>query len=210
MKRFAYPCFIVCMLLVGCEAKPRLEDVQTIDRLTQQVTALTQQAATQHDSIRYLQEDLAVAVAAVAAHEARLSPTKRAAAKALPTTGILYHKPEVTKLQDNEMAEVLSLTDSTVSLSAEDYQARAYRVCNGPADSTLEYCNCSHYVYVATGTYDMPQDYQLFRIGPFYLAEFIVAKGSNKKQSLLAIRHDVRGRKRIDVFRIAADGIFPQ
>jgi hypothetical protein len=210
MKRFIYPYFLASTLLVGCEARPRLEDVQTINRLTQQVAALTQQAAAQHDSIGYLQEDLAVAEAAVAVHEARLSPAKRAAARALPTTGILYHRPEVTKLRDTEMAEVLSLADSTVSLNAEDYQVRAYRVCNGPADGTLEYCNCSHYVYVATGTYDMPQDYQIFRIGPFYLAEFIAAKGSTKEQPLLAIRHDIRGRKHTDVFRITADGIFSQ
>jgi len=84
---------------------------------------------------------------------------------------------------------------------------RAYRVCNGPADATLDYCNCSHYVYVAVSSYDIPEEYHLFRLGPFYLAKFVSAKGSTKERPLLAVSHDMKGHKRTDVFGISASGV---
>lgn len=206
MKIVAYLYLLPVALLMGCEANPRPQDVQAIVRLTRQADSLSRQAKTQHDSLAMLREDLATAAALVAEQEAQRNPAKPSAAQAVPTTGVLYHTPEVTRLPDAEMAEVLSLADSTVSIDADNYKVVAYRVCNGPPDNTLEYCNCSHYVYLATCTYDLPADYQLYRIGPFFMPQLTSTKGT-KEQPLLAVQHEIRGRKRTDVFRISAEGV---
>ncbi|MCC2545422.1 hypothetical protein LJY25_03115 [Hymenobacter sp. BT175] len=117
-----------------------------------------------------------------------------------------YKKPEITALADADLPEVLSLLDTTATFMANEFDIKAYRVCNGPADPDLEYCNCSHYVYVGLGTYDLPQEYKAFRIGPFYLAQF-TGWNQDKDNPVLYIQHDVKGRKHVDTFRISMAGI---
>jgi hypothetical protein len=106
----------------------------------------------------------------------------------------LYEKPYIKKLEDSEFAEVVSLFDTLTEFHTNNYSIRALTACNGPADPELEYCNCSHFIYITTGTYDLPQEYQIFKIGPFFLPEFVGWNDATASPKL-SIQHDVKGEK---------------
>lgn len=175
---------------------------------------LQRQLQTQQDTLRRLRQQLirtqqnleetalmanaATSAATAAVGSARTRPS------AVPA-GTLYGKAAIVKLPDEEMAEVLSLADSTSSSGGEEFSVKAYRVCNGPADATLDYCNCSHYVYLALESEGMPYEYKLYRLGPFFgarLAGWTPGKDGLRGQTTLRIRHDVKGRQKTDAFRV--------
>ncbi|GAA3928976.1 hypothetical protein [Hymenobacter algoricola] len=135
---------------------------------------------------------------------AAAAPSPPTAAPPVAAAPRLYQQPVITAT-DAELPEVLSLLDSTTTFQADYYPIKAFRICNGPTDTAREYCNCSHYVYIALNTDDLPYECKGFRIGPFYEARF---KGwnSDKKNPALRIEHEVGGRRKTDTFRIAWDG----
>jgi hypothetical protein len=74
----------------------------------------------------------------------------------------------LTEIKNFEFAEVL-LNDSVVGkLNNDNYLCKIIEACNGPADPDLEYCNCSFNYYIANGAFDLPPDFKLFKLGPFY------------------------------------------
>ena len=217
------------LLLLGCQPQsdPQLTRLQT--QLTAQqdtLRRLHRELAGQQDSVRRVRQRLArtqeileeTAQMANYIMQGEAGPARaRPRAGALPA-GTLYGKPAIVRLPDEEMAEVLALADTTTSSTADDYSITAYRACNGPSDATLDYCNCSHYVYLALGTNDLPNEYKLFRIGPFYEARFAgwgetkasgpqPADGGPRGYSVLRIRHDLKGRSRTDTFRVSWQGV---
>ncbi|UOQ50851.1 hypothetical protein [Hymenobacter cellulosivorans] len=168
---------------------------------------LRQEIARKNDSLVLLTSQLAQAQA--------LTPTTTSvvAAAAVPVTAVaddqptpqLYRQPVITPLS-TELAEVLSLIDSTTTFAADNYSIRASRACNGPSDQELDYCNCSNFIYLSLDTYNMPYEYKAYRIGPFYEAEFKGWKGT-KARADLQISHNVKGQKRVNTFRISWAGV---
>ncbi|ALJ00707.1 hypothetical protein [Rufibacter tibetensis] len=118
-----------------------------------------------------------------------------------PVNAKLYGKVSSSEIKGLEFAEVLAIAEADTSFSSDDYEVRVYLACNGPADPELEECNCSHYAYVTTGTYDMPIDYRLFRVGPFFMPKF-GRWGGTKQQPELTIEHQVKGKPEKTIVRV--------
>lgn len=209
------------LLLLGCQRQPAPQLARLQTQLTTQqdtLRQLRQELSRQQDSVRQARmrlaatqerlEETALAANALAAPSA-VSVAPKQLAKPAPV-GRLYGKAAVVTLPDTEMAEVLTLADSTSSASGGEFSVKAYRVCNGPADLTLDFCNCSHYVYLALDSGEMPYEYKLYRLGPFYearLAGWAEGTGDYRGQPVLRIRHDMKGRQQTDTFRVSWRGV---
>lgn len=214
------------LLLLGCQRQPDPQLARLHAQLTTQQDTLRQlrrALASQQDSVRLARlrlaatqerlEETAQLANYIEQGETGQPPRRRSRPASIPA-GTLYSKPAVVTLPDAEMAEILSIADSSTTHEAKDYAARAYLVCNGPADATIDECNCSHYVYLALGTYDLPNEYKLFRLGPFFEADFagwskgpVQNQDEESNQLTLRIRHDMKGRQQTDAFRISWQGV---
>jgi hypothetical protein len=118
----------------------------------------------------------------------------------------LYQRPVIQEINNAEFAEVISSTDTVATFIADEFRITAVSVCNGPADPNLEYCNCSNFIYVVTATDGEYSDYRLFKIGPFYLPQFKGWK-KDKVSPELTIEHEVKGKKKIHIYRITETGV---
>lgn len=119
--------------------------------------------------------------------------------------GDLYEDlPTIRIINDYEFAEVLGEMDTIAKSKGSDYLVKIIRVCNGPANPEIEYCNCSHNFYVVTGQYDLPPEFNLFSIGPFYLGKI---DGIEIKEGVpvASISHNVKGMNQKIHFKILAD-----
>ncbi|RAK69423.1 hypothetical protein [Hymenobacter edaphi] len=202
------------LLLLGCQPQPDPQATAQPGHLNQ-LTQLQHRLQTQQDTLRRLRrrldstqrqlEETALAANALLPAGTAPAPGGRLRPAQVPA-GTLYGKPAAVALADTEMAEVLSLADSTSSGAGPEFSVKAYRVCNGPADATLEFCNCSHYVYLALDTGDLPYEYRLYRVGPFYQAQ-LAGWAQDGEQPVLRIRHDIKGRRQTDAFRIGWKGV---
>lgn len=122
-----------------------------------------------------------------------------------PVTAKLYDKIGSSEIKDFEFAEVLAIAEADTAIGSNDYEVRVYLACNGPADPDIDECNCSHYAYVTTGTYDLPIDYRLFKVGPFFLPKFS-KWGGTKEQPELIIEHQVKGKAEKTVIKVLGFG----
>ena len=221
MRKSLSTLFTAGALLMGCQRQPDAQLARLQSRLAAQQDSLRQlrrELTGQQDSVQQMrarlgatQERLEETAQAANALEQGLQASTPAKPRvgAVPA-GTLYGKPAVVLLPDEEMAEVLTLADSTSSAGSEEFSVKAYRVCNGPADLTLDYCNCSHYVYLALESGGIPYEYKLYRLGPFYearLAGWAQGQDDHQGQPILRIRHDMKGRKKTDAFRISCRGV---
>jgi hypothetical protein len=118
-----------------------------------------------------------------------------------PVTAKLYDKIGSSEIKDFEFAEVLAIAEADTAFGSNDYEVRVYLACNGPADPDIDECNCSHYAYVTTGTYDMPNDYKLFKVGPFFMPKFS-KWGGTKEQPELTIEHQVKGKAEKTIIKV--------
>lgn len=130
-----------------------------------------------------------------------LAKKEKSSYVSFPSTAKLYSKIEATEVKDFEFAEVLSIAEADTAFFSEDYGVRTYLVCNGPPDSDIDECNCSHYAYITTGTYDLPNEYRLFKVGPFFMPKFS-KWGGTKLQPELTLLHQVKGKTKATVIRI--------
>ena len=130
---------------------------------------------------------------------------KTEADSAEPVSINLNGKIETSEINDLELAEVLSIADADTAIGTDDFEIRAYLVCNGPPDLNIDGCNCSHYAYVAMHTYDMPFEYSLSKVGPFFMPKF-GGWGGAKNQPELTIQHQVKGKPVTTIIKAAAFG----
>lgn len=95
------------------------------------------------------------------------------------------------KLSNEEFAEVVSTSTDIGRDYNNDYACRIVACCNGPSDPKLEYCNCSTNYYIANGTFDLPNEFNLFKIGPFYSVDTAyISKGESINSFNFTIVHN--------------------
>ncbi|MCC3158475.1 hypothetical protein LJ737_14590 [Hymenobacter sp. 15J16-1T3B] len=197
----AYLLLFLVLAAAACQRGP--------DEATQrQLAQLRQQVARQSDTLDRLHQELRRAAAAANHPCPADSAAARPRLRELPS-GTLYGTPAAVELPDAELAEVLSVADTSVYAQADDCAVRAYLLCNGPGDATLDYCTCSHYVYLALTGGDAVEEYKLFRVGPFFEAKLVGWENNDAKSSplTLRIRHNQKGRPKTDAFRVSWRGV---
>jgi hypothetical protein len=79
-----------------------------------------------------------------------------------------YFPIKEEKITNHELAEILGNCDLISSKINDNYECRVFSVFTGPSDPGYEGCNKSCYYYISNGKYDLPEKYNLFKIGPFY------------------------------------------
>ena len=72
------------------------------------------------------------------------------------------------KMNYTVLAELLGNIDLVSSKTNDEFECRLFSVFNGPSDPGYEGCNKSCYYYISNGKYDLPEKYNLFKVGPFY------------------------------------------
>ena len=103
---------------------------------------------------------------------------------------ILYSPVTEQKMNYTVLAELLGNIDLVSSKTNDEFECRLFSVFNGPSDPGYEGCNKSCYYYISNGKYDLPEKYNLFKVGPFYQpikAELIPEEAKNRLK--LIIKH---------------------
>ena len=94
------------------------------------------------------------------------------------------------EVKNSELAEILGLCKLEDSKINNDYECRVFNVCNGPTDAELDYCNCSTNYYLSNTTTDLPTEYKIFKVGPFYEVETANLENGEKEGTfILTIKH---------------------
>ena len=112
-----------------------------------------------------------------------------------------YSPLKKQKIKNNELAEILGICELVKSEINEEFSCRIFSVLNGPADPGLEMCNRSSYFYISNAFYELPEKYNLFKIGPFYETTKVELI-SNKNDFELIINHIKNGKTIITYYLI--------
>ena len=112
------------------------------------------------------------------------------------------------EIKNAELAEVLGLCELESSKTNNDYECRVFNVCNGPTDAELEYCNCSTNYYLSNIKTDLPTEYKIFKIGPFYEVEKANLENGEKQGTfILTVKHGKNGKKLENKFMVSFKSI---
>jgi hypothetical protein len=107
------------------------------------------------------------------------------------------------EVKSKELAEVLNLAELLSKKSNDSFDCKVFSCHNGPSDPELEYCNESINYYISNGKYDLPYEFKLFKIGPFYTVEKAALTTSSKDNAfLLTIHHKYDKEKWITQYLI--------
>lgn len=118
------------------------------------------------------------------------------------------HNKEVKNTELAELAEVLGLCKLESSKTNNDYECRVFNVCNGPSDPELEYCNCSTNYYLSNTKTDLPTEYKIFKVGPFYEVEGVnLDSGEKDGTFILTIKHGKNEKKLENKFLVSFSSI---
>lgn len=121
------------------------------------------------------------------------------------TSNTLYGGIKPEPINDIEMAELINGFDTTISHWNGHFYIRILKACNGQADLNLDYCNCSDNIYISTGAADIPEEYYLFRIGPYMEAKI---DSLDRKNSELIFSHQVEGKTKKEKLKINLTKIY--
>lgn len=120
----------------------------------------------------------------------------------------LVNDSSITKVQNEELAEILSLCHLDTSHLNETFEVRLFRVNNGPGNPDLPYCNSSTNFYICNSMSGLPQDIRLFRIGPFFELESMKFITQNDAQHyILKVSHLISNQKIESRYRIGFDSV---
>lgn len=101
----------------------------------------------------------------------------------------LYEEIQPEPINDYDFAKLINTFDTTISYWNGEFYTKIIKSCNGQSDLDLEYCNCSDNIYISTGTEDLPEEYYLYKIGPFMEAKI---DSLDKKNMELIFNHKVK------------------
>jgi hypothetical protein len=94
------------------------------------------------------------------------------------------------EVKSKELAEVLNLAELLSKKSNDSFDCKVFYCHNGPSDPELEYCNESINYYISNGKYELPYQFKLFKVGPFYTVEKASLTTSTRDDGfLLTIHH---------------------
>lgn len=94
------------------------------------------------------------------------------------------------ELKNSEFAEVLNTAELLTKKSNDDFDTKVFFCYNGASDPELEYCNNSINYYISNGKYDLPNEFKLFKVGPFYTVDKAsLTPGPNTSTYVLTINH---------------------
>ena len=116
----------------------------------------------------------------------------------------------ITKVENEELAEVLSLCHLDTSHLNESFEVRLFRVNNGPGNPDLPYCNSSTNFYICNSMCGLPPDIRLFKIGPFFeLDSMKFITQSDNQHYILTVRHLISNRSVESLYRIDYESVTP-
>ncbi|MDF3078006.1 MAG: hypothetical protein K0S09_1895 [Sphingobacteriaceae bacterium] len=119
-----------------------------------------------------------------------------------------FESMKQTELKGYEFAEVLNSAELLAKRTNDNYDCKVFYCYNGPSDPELDYCNNAANYYISNGTYDLPNDFRLFKVGPFYLVEkATLSPGSKKETYLLTIQHKYDEEKYTTEYLIGFDSV---
>jgi hypothetical protein len=115
----------------------------------------------------------------------------------------------VTKVLNDELAEVLSLCHLDTSLMNNSYELRLFRVENGPGNPDLDYCNSSTNYYLCNSFCGLPSDIRLFKIGPFFELDSmkLITTQKDSEKYLLKLFHWLSNHRFVSTYGIEFDSI---
>ncbi|WMJ75352.1 hypothetical protein RCC89_19630 [Cytophagaceae bacterium ABcell3] len=111
----------------------------------------------------------------------------------------LYEVIQVEPINDYEFAELINTFDTTISYWNGEFYTRIIKSCNGQSDLDFEYCNCSDNIYISTGTEDIPEEYYLYKVGPYMEAKI---DSLDKKNMELIFSHKVKDKMKKEKVKI--------
>ena len=95
-----------------------------------------------------------------------------------------------TELRDFEFAEVLNSSEVLAKRSTGEFDCKVFYCYNGPSDPELEVCNNATNYYISNGKYDLPNEFRLFKVGPFYQVDKAsLMAGPDESTCILTINH---------------------
>ena len=95
-----------------------------------------------------------------------------------------------TELKNFEFAEVLNSSELLGKKSTGDFDCKVFFCYNGPSDPELEYCNNATNYYISNGRYELPTEFRLFKVGPFYQVDkATVTDGPDENSCILTVDH---------------------
>lgn len=112
---------------------------------------------------------------------------------------VLYGVVKPVPVNDFTFAKLINSFDTTISHWNGEYYTRIVKACNGQADLSLEYCNCSDNIYVSTGSPDIPEEYYLFKIGPYME---VVIDSLDREKSELIFHHKIKDKIKSERLKI--------
>jgi hypothetical protein len=110
-------------------------------------------------------------------------------------------------VKNKEFAEVLNLAELLDKKSNNTFDCKVFTCHNGPSDPELEYCNESINYYISNGKYDLPNEFKLFKVGPFYTVEKATLSAGKNDSYLLTIHHQYDEEKWLTQYLIDFDKI---
>lgn len=108
-------------------------------------------------------------------------------------------------VKSKEFAEVLNLAELLDKKSNNTFTSKVFSCHNGPSDPELEYCNESVNYYISNGKYELPYEFKLFKIGPFYDIEKATLTAGKNDSYLLTIHHKYDKEKWTTQYQIDFD-----
>lgn len=115
----------------------------------------------------------------------------------------------ITKVLNEELAEVLSMCHLDTSHMNNSYELRIFRVENGPGNPDLDYCNSSTNYYVCNSFCGLPSDIRLFKLGPFFELDSMKLNTTQKDNQhyLLKLFHSTSNHRVMSTYSIEFDSI---
>lgn len=110
----------------------------------------------------------------------------------------------ITKVLNEELAEILSLCHLDTSHMNNSYELRIFRVENGPGNPDLDYCNSSTNYYVCNSFCGLPSDIRLFKLGPFFELDSmkLITTQKDIEKYLLKLFHSISNHRFVSTYGI--------
>lgn len=115
----------------------------------------------------------------------------------------------ITKVLNEELAEVLSMFHLDTSHMNVSYELRIFRVENGPGNPDLDHCNSSTNYYICNSICGLPSDIRLFKIGPFLDLDSmkLITNQNDSEKYLLKLVHSTSNHRVMTTYGIEFDAI---